>query len=165
LLNNANTPTGANVRGPRPHNDEYLKLGYVPEVNIQNPVTETVSTAGTTKTLESAYSDYLIALVAKALGDNDTYNSMMKRSQNYRNVFDAETGFMRGRLADGKWVTPFDPGYPYYEFMYREANAWHASFFVPHDTKGLISLYKSPKDFELKVEFTFLDSLGRICKG
>ncbi|HKG08764.1 MAG TPA: GH92 family glycosyl hydrolase, partial [Pedobacter sp.] len=86
MLNNANTPTGEGVKGPRPHNAQYLKFGYLPEVNIQHPTTETVSTAGTTKTLEFAYSDYSIAQLAKALGDNDTYNSMMKRSQNYRNV-------------------------------------------------------------------------------
>ncbi|WP_285011007.1 GH92 family glycosyl hydrolase [Pedobacter faecalis] len=164
MLNNANTPTGEGVRGPRPHNGQYLKLGYLPEADIKNPTTETVSTAGTTKTLEFAYSDYSIAQLAKALGDNDTYNIMMKRSQNYRNVFDAQTGFMRGRLADGKWVSPFDPGYPYYEFMYREANAWQASFFVPQDTKGLISLYQSPRDFELKIDSLFSVPWGGYAK-
>jgi predicted alpha-1,2-mannosidase len=155
MLNNANTPSGMGIRTPRPHNDDYLKLGYVPEVNMPNPSTETVSTAGTTKTLEFAYSDYSVAQIAKALGDKDMYKTLMNRSQNYRNVFDGQTGFMRGRLADGKWFTPFDPFYPYYEFMYREANAWQASFFVPQDTKGLIALYKSPKDFELKLDSLF----------
>lgn len=164
MLNNANTPTGDGVKGPRPHNAQYLKLGYVPEANIQNPTTETVSTAGTTKTLEFAYSDYSIAQMAKALGDHDTYRTMMKRSQNYRNVFDARTGFMRGRLADGQWVTPFDPGYPYYEFMYREANAWQASFFVPQDTKGLISLYKSAENFERKIDSLFSVPWGGYAK-
>ncbi|WP_256007430.1 GH92 family glycosyl hydrolase [Pedobacter deserti] len=164
MLNNANTPTGEGVKGPRPHNGQYLKLGYLPEADIKNPTTETVSTAGTTKTLEFAYSDYSIAQLGKALGDNDTYNIMMKRSQNYRNVFDAQTGFMRGRLADGKWVSPFDPGYPYYEFMYREANAWQASFFVPQDTKGLISLYQSPRDFELKIDSLFSVPWGGYAK-
>ncbi|MEJ7559613.1 MAG: glycoside hydrolase family 92 protein [Pedobacter sp.] len=164
MLNNANTPTSTGVRGPRPHNEQYLKLGYVPEINIPNPTTETKSTAGTTKTLEFAYSDYSIAQVAKALGENDNYSTMIKRGQNYRNVYDSQTGFMRGRLADGKWVTPFDTGYPYYEFMYREANAWQASFFVPHDTKGLISLYKSPGDFELKIDSLFTVPWGGYAK-
>lgn len=177
MLNNANTPTGDTVRGARPHNAQYLKLGFVPEVNIPNPVTETVSTAGTTKTLEFAYSDYSIALMAKELGDMATYNTMMKRSKNYKNVFDAQTGFMRGRLADGTWVTPFNPLYPYYEFMYREANAWQSTFFAPHDTEGLIGLFKSPADFELKVDSLFsipwggyaIDNLscfmGQFCMG
>lgn len=177
MLNNANTPTGSDVRGARPYNAQYLELGYVPEVNISHPVTETVSTAGTSKTLEFAYSDYSIALMAKALGDMETYNTMMKRSKNYKNVFDPQTELMRGRLADGNWVTPFHPDYPYYEFMYREANAWQASFFVPQDTKGLIALYKSPADFELKVDSLFsipwggyaVDNLscflGQFCMG
>ncbi|MET4080289.1 putative alpha-1,2-mannosidase [Pedobacter sp. UYP30] len=164
MLNNANTPTGDSVRGPRPYNAQYLKLGYVPEANISNATTETVSSAGTTKTLEYAYSDYSIALMAKALGDKDTYKSMMKRSENYKNVFDTQTEFMRGSLADGKWYAPFDPNYPYYEFMYREANAWQASFFVPQDTKGLISLYKSPADFELKVDSLFSIPWGGYAK-
>ncbi len=164
MLHNANTPTADSVRGARPHNDDYLKLGYVPEANILHPTTETVSTAGTTKTLEFAYSDYSIALMAKALGDMDTYNTMMKRSKNYKNVFDPQTELMRGRLADGKWYGPFDPDYPYYEFMYREANAWQASFFVPQDTHGLIALYKSPKDFELKVDSLFSIPWGGYAK-
>ena len=177
MLNNANTPTSSSVRGARPYNGQYLELGYVPEVNIPHPVTETVSTAGTSKTLEYAYSDYSIALMAKALGDMDTYNTMMKRSKNYKNVFDPQTELMRGRLADGTWYSPFYPLYPYYEFMYREANAWQASFFVPQDTRGLIALYKSPVDFETKVDSLFsipwggyaVDNLscflGQFCMG
>ncbi len=164
MLNNANSPGGNGVRVPRPHNDDYLKLGYVAEANISNPTTETVSTAGATKTLEFAYSDYSIAQVAKALGDKDVYDAMMKRSKNYKNVFDSQTGFMRGRLADGSWVTPFDPLYPYYEFMYREANAWQSSFFVPQDTKGLIALHKSPADFELKLDSLFSIPWGGYAK-
>jgi predicted alpha-1,2-mannosidase len=177
MLDNANTPTSSSVRGARPHNGQYLKLGYVPEANIPHPVTETVSTAGTSKTLEFAYSDYSVALMAKALGDMDTYKTMMKRSRNYKNVFDPQTELMRGRLADGTWYAPFYPLYPYYEFMYREANAWQASFFVPQDTRGLIALYKSPADFELKVDSLFsipwggyaVDNLscflGQFCMG
>ena len=174
MLNNADTADGNRAR---PHNKDYLALGYVPEANIAHPVTETKSTAGTSKTLEFAYSDYAIAQLAKALGDTDVYNRMMKRSNNYKNVFDPETELMRGRLADGSWYKPFDPSYPYYEFMYREANAWQASFFVPQDTPGLISLYKSPADFEHKLDdlFTlpwkgyakdnFSCFLGQFCMG
>ncbi|HEX3797140.1 MAG TPA: GH92 family glycosyl hydrolase [Verrucomicrobiae bacterium] len=174
MLNNANTGDGNRAR---PHNKEYMALGYVPEANLAHPVTETKSTAGTTKTLEYAYSDYSIARLAQALGDTNTYNEMLKRSQNYKNVFDPETELMRGRLADGTWYAPFDPYYPYYEFMYREANAWQASFFVPQDTQGLISLYKSPADFERKLDDLFTipwkgyarDNLscflGQFCMG
>ena len=171
MLNNANGDRA------RPHNKEYLASGYVPEANIAHPVTETKSTAGTTKTLEYAYSDYAVSQLAKALGDTNVYDQMMRRSQNYTNVFDPETELMRGRLADGSWYAPFDPFYPYYEFMYREANAWQASFFVPQDPQGLIRLYKSPADFEQKLDDLFtipwkgyaVDNLscflGQFCMG
>jgi putative alpha-1,2-mannosidase len=63
---------------------------------------------------------------------------------------------MRGRLADGNWVNPFDPQFPYYEYMYREANAWQSSFFAPHDTEGLIKLYPSKAAFERQLDQLFL---------
>jgi putative alpha-1,2-mannosidase len=66
---------------------------------------------------------------------------------------------MRGRLDRGDWVKNFTPQYPYYEYMYREANAWESSFFAPHDTDGLIGLYKSHADFEQHLDSLFT-SLG-----
>jgi putative alpha-1,2-mannosidase len=62
---------------------------------------------------------------------------------------------MRGRLADGNWVKNFKPDYPYFEYMYREANAWQSTFFVPHDVNGLIGLYKSKGAFENKLDSLF----------
>jgi putative alpha-1,2-mannosidase len=62
---------------------------------------------------------------------------------------------MRGRLENGDWVKNFDPQYPYYEYMYREANAWESSFFAPHDTMGLISLFKSKADFAHQLDRLF----------
>ena len=62
---------------------------------------------------------------------------------------------MRGRQADGSWVTPFNPEYPYYEYMYREANAWQQTFFVPHDTEGLIDLFGGAENFMEKLDSMF----------
>jgi putative alpha-1,2-mannosidase len=62
---------------------------------------------------------------------------------------------MRGRLVNGDWIKNFDPEFPYYEYMYREANAWQSSFFAPHDPKGLVGLYKSNNDFEKKLDDLF----------
>ena len=139
----------------RPHILEYIEKGYVPEQDIAHPVLETVANAGVTKTLEYAYDDYSVALLAKALNDTANYNMLMKRTTNYKNVFDPSTELMRGRLANGEWIKNFDPTFIYYEYMYREANAWQSSFFVPHDVNGLISLYKSKTDFEQKVDSLF----------
>ncbi|WP_193213702.1 GH92 family glycosyl hydrolase [Luteolibacter marinus] len=151
LLKNATVES----RRARPHLDEYIAKGYVSTPPVEHPRVETKAKAGVTKTLEYAYDDYAVALMAGELGDEANRELFMKRSRNFRNVFDAETGLMRGRLEDGGWVTPFDPKFPYYEYMYREANAWQSTFFAPHDTEGLIALYKGKDDFEAQLDRLF----------
>lgn len=139
----------------RPRGMEYIEKGYISEPDIADPKLETVAAAGVTKTLEYAYDDYSVALLAKELGDTENYDMLMKRTGNFKNMFDPSTGFMRGRLANGDWVKNFDPEFIYYEYMYREANAWQSTFFAPHDVNGLIGLYKSPADFENKLDDLF----------
>ena len=139
----------------RPRIMEYIEKGYIPEPDLENPTLETVAAAGVTKTLEYAYDDYAVALLAKESGDTANYRMLMKRTTNYKNMFDPSTGLMRGRLANGEWIRDFDPEFIYYEYMYREANAWQSSFFAPHGTEGLIGLYESKDDFEKKVDDLF----------
>ncbi|WP_345232059.1 GH92 family glycosyl hydrolase [Olivibacter ginsenosidimutans] len=150
LLRNANVEGGA-----RPYIREYIQKGYIADPDVLNPHVETKAKAGVSKTLEYAYDDYSLAQLAKALGDSANYHTLMERSKNYKNVFDPSTRFMRGRLANGDWITPFNPQYPYYEYMYREANAWQVSFYAPHDMPGLIELYGGPKNFESKLDSLF----------
>ncbi|WP_346315900.1 GH92 family glycosyl hydrolase [Chitinophaga sp. YIM B06452] len=150
LLKNANTPGGA-----RPHIREYMEKGYISDPDIPNPHVETKAKAGVSKTLEYSYDDYSLAQMAKKLGDTANYRILMARSKNYKNMFDPSSRFMRGRLENGEWITPFNPQYPYYEYMYREANAWQVSFFAPHDMKGLIELYGGEKGFESKLDSLF----------
>ncbi|MDD4636989.1 MAG: GH92 family glycosyl hydrolase [Bacteroidales bacterium] len=161
----------------RPHVLEYIEKGYVPEQDLENPKLQTVANAAVTKTLEYAYDDYAVALLARELGDTDNYNMLMKRTSNYKNVFDPSTGFMRGKLANGEWIKKFDPTYVYYEYMYREANAWQSSFFAPHDPKGLVALYPSKGAFEKKMDEFFSTPfkgqeadnmsvfIGQYCQG
>jgi predicted alpha-1,2-mannosidase len=139
----------------RPRGMEYIEKGYIAEPDLADPKLETVAAAGVTKTLEYAYDDYAVALLAKALGDTANYTMLMQRTGNYKNMFDPSTGLMRGKLANGEWIKNFDPEFIYYEYMYREANAWQSSFFAPHDVNGLIGLYKSPADFEKKLDDLF----------
>jgi predicted alpha-1,2-mannosidase len=147
LLRNANVEGGT-----RPHIGEYKEQGYISDPDVDKPWVETKGKAGVSKTLEYAYDDYALAQLARKLGDTANYRMLMRRSQNYRNVFDTSTRFMRGRLPDGSWVRNFNPQYPYYEYMYREANAWQVSFFANHDMKGLIELYGGPGRFEEKLD-------------
>ena len=155
----------ATVENPkaRPYLNEYIEKGWIAENDVKNPTVMTEADeakAAVTKTLEYAYDDYAVALLAKELKDTANYNMLMKRTSNYKNVFDPSTGFMRGRLKNGEWWKPFDPAYPYYVFMYREANAWQSTFFAPHDPEGLIALYPSRKAFEQKLDSLFIIPWG-----
>ena len=104
------------------------------------------------KTLEFAYDDWCVAQVAKYLGKTLEYQYYMRCSQAWRNVFDAETGFMRAR-QNGRWYTPFDPREV--NNNYTEANAWQYSFFVPHDIDGLVEAMGGPEAFEKKLDALF----------
>ncbi|NLR81194.1 glycoside hydrolase family 92 protein [Chitinophaga eiseniae] len=150
LLKNANV-----AGGTRPFITEYIQKGYISDPDVKNPHVETKGKAGVSKTLEYAYDDYSLAQLAQRLGDTANYRILMARSKNYRNVFDRSIRFMRGRLDNGDWITPFNPQYPYYEYMFREANAWQVSFYAPHDMKGLVDLYGGPKPFEAKLDSLF----------
>jgi predicted alpha-1,2-mannosidase len=173
LLRNANIEGGS-----RPFIAEYIKKGYISDPDIAHPEVETKAKAGVSKTLEYSYDDYSVAQIAKKLGDTANYRVLMARSKNYKNVFDPSTRFMRGRLENGDWIKNFNPQQPYYEYMYREANAWQVSFFAPHDMPGLISLYGGPKKFEAKLDSLFTlpwnpnyiarnveTMIGQYCQG
>jgi predicted alpha-1,2-mannosidase len=106
---------------------EYLRYGYAPAGMVDQSVAETV---------DAAYGDYCIAQVAKALGKTDDYQMFIKRSENWRNLFDSSSGFLRGKKADGSWLEPFDAitwGDPYVE-----GSAWQHRWDVPHDIHALI---------------------------
>ncbi|MFT5145913.1 MAG: putative alpha-1,2-mannosidase, partial [Polaribacter sp.] len=104
--------------------DSYKNFGFIPV----EKESESVS-----KTLEYAYDDWTIAQMAKDLGKEEDYKTYTERAQSYKNVFDPNTQFMRGRFRN-TWFAPFDP----YEvnFNYTEANSWQYSFYVPQDISG-----------------------------
>lgn len=143
-------------RRARPYLDEYIAKGYISELDLKDPQIPTLAKASVTKTQEYAYDDYAVALLAKELGDHANHDMLMQRTGNYKNLFDTATLFMRGRLENGDWVTPFDPGHPYYEYLYREANGWQSSFFAPHDTEGLVALFGSNDKLEQKLDSLFV---------
>ncbi|MEZ7495288.1 GH92 family glycosyl hydrolase [Leeuwenhoekiella aequorea] len=150
LLNNAYKEGGT-----RPFISEYIDKGFISDPDVKNPNTETKAKAGVSKTLEYALDDHSLAILARALQDVEHAEDLEKRSMNYKNVYDPKTHFMRGKLADGSFISPFDSEYPYYEYMYREANAWQLSFYVPHDMPGLVNLYENEKAFEQKLDSLF----------
>jgi len=111
----------------RPAVNEYAKLGYIPCEAVAGAVAET---------LDSAYGDFCIAQVARAAGLPDEAAIFEQRSRNWRNIFDAQTKFLRGKMADGSWQTPFDPHT--WGGAYVEGSAWQYRFAVPYDLEGLI---------------------------
>lgn len=123
--------------------ESYKSLGYIP-VEFES---ESVS-----KTLEYAYDDWTIAQMAKDLGKDEDYKTFSERAQYYKNIFDPESQFMRGRFRN-TWFAPFDP----YEvnFNYTEANSWQYSFYVPQDISGFINLLGDKDKLEENLDELF----------
>jgi predicted alpha-1,2-mannosidase len=150
-------------RGGRPYLSEYLERGWISEKDTVNVPTGDEYKGSVTKTVEYAYDDYATALVARELKDKKNEKLLMQNSQNYKNLFDASTGFWRGKVwRDGKgvWIEDFRPNYPYYQYMYREADAWNSLFFAPHDPAGMIELYPSKQAVEQKLDSLFTVPCG-----
>lgn len=162
-LNNATRSWVDGREGGRKYGEEYRRQGWIAENRVAEPTVKTEENeakASVQKTVEYAYSDYSVALLAKEMGDMESYRLLMDRSKNYRNLFDKTTGFLRGRWADGSWVAPYDPGIPYYVYMYRESNGWMSTFFAPQDPEGLIALYPDKAAFEKKLDQLFSTPFG-----
>ena len=104
------------------------------------------------KTVEYAYDDWCIAQMAMILNKKEDYDYFMKRSQNWKNIFDWETKFMRPK-KNGGWDKPFDPREVNNNFT--EGNSWHYSFFVPQDIPGMIEAYGGNEKFEAKLDEMF----------
>ena len=173
-LKSATIPGG---RYARPYLDEYIANGYVADVNLPECPFYEEHKGGVTKTVEYAYDDYAVAQIAKEVGDTAGFYALLQRSGNYKNVFDPTTGFMRGRVDGGDWMTPYNPYYPYYQHMYREANGWNQLFYAPHDPMGIIELYPSAEAVEAKLDSLFSEPyiglevanltgfIGNYCHG
>jgi len=110
---------------------EYMKRGFV-------PIDKEPEAAS--KTVEYAYDDWTIARMARALGRTEIADRFEKRAGNWRNSFDAKTGWVRARLSTGAFRMPFDPTAINYGSDYTEGNAWQYSWFMPQDEAGLIRL-------------------------
>jgi predicted alpha-1,2-mannosidase len=146
----------------------YFEKGYYPALEIGEK--ETVSQVhpfekrqSVAITLAHSYDDWCLAMLAKDLGRNDDYKYFLKRSHNFNNLFNHETGFFAPRTADGSWVKDFDPRFSggmgardYYD----ENNGWTYLWDVPHDISGLIGLLGGREKFTAKLDRLFIEGLG-----
>lgn len=126
--------------------DYYNRLGYVPyNVGINESVA---------RTLEYAYDDWCIYQLGLKLGKSAMELKPFKlRAMNYQNVFDKETGLMRGRNEDGSFQSPFNPFK--WGDAFTEGNSWHYTWSVFHDPAGLAKLMGGYDKFNAMLDSVF----------
>lgn len=146
MLKNATQEKGRPVKSVgREGVDYYNQLGYVPyNVNINENVA---------RTLEYAYADYCIARMAEKMGKVAIAKQYYEQMGRYKNVFDPETKWMRGRNKDGKFQTPFNP--LKWGDAFTEGNSLHYTWSVFQDINGLISLMGGKEAFAKKIDQVF----------
>ncbi|OUJ74200.1 sugar hydrolase [Hymenobacter crusticola] len=124
------------------------ELGFIPA----NSEVESVS-----KGLEYAIDDWCIAQMAKKMGKTEDYAYFSKRAKNYENYFDKKVGFMRGRVSQTEWRTPFNPFFSkHMKSDFTEGNPWQYTWLVPQDVEGLIGLLGGEKRFSQKLDSLFV---------
>lgn len=128
---------------------EYKKLGYVPAYSDPKKW----ESWSLSKTLEYAYDDYCIAMMAEKMGKTEIADEFYKRAQNYRNVYNPATSFMQPRDEKGNFVANFNPD-DYTEDIC-ESNGWQYFWSVPQDLDGLIGLVGSKERFAEKLDSMF----------
>ena len=131
--------------------ETYMKYGYWP--------TDLVASESVSNSLECMYDDYAAADMARLMGKKQDQQYFARRANFYKNLFDKQTNFMRPRLADGSWRSPFNPSdVAHAETVggdYTEGNAWQYTWQVQHDIPGLIKLFGGPKPFLKKLDEFF----------
>lgn len=129
-------------------------LKYVKEKGYIPADTEIESVA---KGLEYSIDDWCMAQVAKRLGREDVYALFSKCGKYYKNYFDPETRFVRGRISEDKWRTPFSPFIAkHMKDDFSEGNAWQYTWLVPHDVEGLMALLGGEEHFIQKLDSLFI---------
>ncbi|PIA80241.1 alpha-mannosidase [Gaetbulibacter sp. 4G1] len=126
--------------------DIYKEIGFI-------PVDEQHENWSVSKTLEYAYGDWCVAQFAKALNKTDDYKYFLKRSDNWKNVYDTKSTFMRPKLEDGTFIKEFIP--KAYTPYFCESNAWQYFWSVQHDVNGLVDAIGGKERFEQKLDSMF----------
>ena len=125
-----------------------LEKGYIP----CDKVREATSIA-----MEYAADDWGIALMAKKMGKTEDYQNYLKRGKYYTQYFDKDINFIRPKMNDGSWRTPYDPIQSIHSVGdFCEGNGWHYTFFVPQHPEGLIELMGGDAPFISKLDSLFL---------
>jgi predicted alpha-1,2-mannosidase len=132
--------------GPYGGLEHYKKLGYVP-IDLEPEAAS--------KTVEYAFDDWTIARMAEKMGKKDVAARFYQRAQNYRNVFDTRTGFVRARKSSGEFREPFNPVQSNFGSDYTEGSAWQYSWYMPHDNAGLVGMLGGDAGLQSKIDQVF----------
>ncbi|WP_229214413.1 GH92 family glycosyl hydrolase [Dyadobacter flavalbus] len=132
--------------------ESYLRYGYIP---LEDSVWQAYhKREQVSRTLEYAYDDFCLSVLASGLGFTDDAAKLKKRALNYKNVIDPGTGYARGRYANGKWIADFDPFVKRSSFI-TEGSPAQYTWFVPQDIAGLQSAAGSRNAFTSKLDTLF----------
>ena len=132
-----------------------MRYGYIPA----DSMLESVASG-----LEYSIADWAIARVARQMGKMEDYTYFSNRALNYKNYYDPASGFMRGRVGQNQWRTPFSPFKArHMQDDFTEGNAWQYTWLVPQDARGLITLLGGEKPFSKKLDsfFTVQGDMGK----
>ena len=126
---------------------DLMKYGYIPADFMVESVASN---------MEYAIGDWAIAQLAKKLNKKEDYEYFLNRSKAYKEYFDPQTRFMRGKLSDGSWRVPFDPISAQHRVNdYCEGNAWQYLWLVPQDPEGLIELLGGDEAYTERLDELF----------
>jgi predicted alpha-1,2-mannosidase len=154
------------TRGPATDLDRfYYEHGFYPglqkgEAETVKGVNPVMRRQSVSVTLDASYDDWCLSELAKALGKSEDAQYFSKRGQNYRNVFDARSGFMAPRNAAGDFIEGINPkwsGGQAGRDYFTECNSWVNTFLVQHDIGGLIQLIGGREQFIRKLDALFAE--------
>ncbi|MGN0833756.1 MAG: GH92 family glycosyl hydrolase [Kiritimatiellia bacterium] len=171
LLDWCVTSVGQNHGGkPKQDWDLYEKYGYLPfdllaQKTLEVPILASENGESVSRTLECAYDDACIARLARACGEKVVAERFGRRAGCWRNVFDRETGFARGKDSQGRWRADFDPYRHGWKADFTEGNSWQYTWHVMHDVPGLMAAMGGREAFLEKLGALFLQPEEDAARG
>lgn len=147
----------------------YTEHGYMPalyekESETVPEVNKFEKRQAVAVTLGTSYDEWCLSQIAKAIGKTDDYKLFLKRSYNYRNLFNPVTHFFHPKDSHGKFILPFDyifSGGKGARDYYDENNGWTYRWDVQHNIADLVGLMGGRADFIKNLDSLFSEPIGK----
>ncbi|MDE1192296.1 MAG: glycoside hydrolase family 92 protein [Arachidicoccus sp.] len=149
----------------------YYRHGYFPalhpgEREPYNFVNSFEKRQAVAVTLGGSYDDWATAQLAKELNKTNDYDLLIKRSENYKNLWNSDKKFFMPKDSAGNWID-IDPAWDGSEGgrdYYDENNGWTYMWQVQHNIPSLVNLMGGKSSFEKRLDELFRADLGREKK-